>query len=81
MNLYLVWDKQYEWCCYVFAVSRNQAKLMVAELFSQEYIDMRCKTLRKGLCNPQEPATVDYTDDYLYEIVKQCGYEYTEEEG
>ena len=52
MNLYMVWDEQYEWCCFIFAHSRNEAKAMWARCFDQEYTSARCKTLEKGVNFP-----------------------------
>ena len=78
MNLYIVYDKNYDWCCFAFDVSRNKAKLRVAEEFYCDYIDMRCKTIKKGL-NISSPFLVDHPDTEGYDIVKQCGYEYEDE--
>jgi hypothetical protein len=40
---------------------------------------MRCKTLRKGVNFPY-PKIVDWEGEEGYDIVKQCGYEYVNEE-
>lgn len=79
MNLYQVSDKDYDWICYVFDVSRNRAKAMVAESFGIDYVDMRCKTLRKGV-NIQTPTMVDDEQDEAYKTVLECGYRYCSEE-
>ena len=79
MNLYSVWDRNYEWCCFVFDTTRNRAKLRVAESFGEDYIDMRCKTLKKGV-NVPYPMLVDCDDADGYDIVLQCGYHYATEE-
>lgn len=79
MNLYIVWDKNYEWCCYAFDTTRNRAKLRVAESFGEDYINMRCKTLRKGINLPY-PMLADSEDAEGYDIVLQLGYRYATEE-
>ena len=52
MNLYMVLDSNYDWCCFAFDTSRNKAKLSVAREFGNEYTEMRCKTLKKGVNVP-----------------------------
>lgn len=79
LNLYMVLDSQYDWCCFAFDVSRNKAKMRVAEHFGCDYTEMRCKTLKKGV-NVAIPMLVDHPDEKGYDLVKQCGYEYKEEE-
>ena len=79
MNLYHVWDRHYEWCCFAFNTTRNRAKARVAELFDQEYIDMRCKTLKRGV-NVPVPMVVDCDTDEGYDMVLKCGYRYATEE-
>ena len=81
MNLYCVQDSDYEWCCFAFDSSRNRAKKSVADFFDMEYIEMRCKTLRKGV-NVPFPTIVADEDDRGYDVVKDCGFGFaTEEEG
>ena len=75
MNLYMVLDSNYDWCCFAFDTSRNKAKLSVAREFGSEYTAMRCKTLKKGV-NVPAPMLVTHPDDNGYDIVKNCGYEY-----
>lgn len=79
LNLYMVQDSNYEWCCFVFDASRNKAKLSVAEHFGFDYIDMRCKTLKKGVNFPYAKI-VDCEEEDGYDFVKQCGYEYVKED-
>lgn len=79
MNLYQVWDANYEWCCFVFDVTRNRAKMQVAESYGEDYINMRCKTLKKGV-NVPAPMLVDSDTDDGYELVLQYGYRYASEE-
>jgi hypothetical protein len=79
MNLYMVLDNNYDWCCFAFDTSRNKAKLRVAKEFDCEYIDMRCKTLMKGVC-VYTPMLVTHPDDNGYDMVLNCGYSYTTEE-
>lgn len=79
MNLYSVGYYLSNWCVYVFAPTRNRAKAMVAELYGEEYIHMRCKTLRKGV-NVAVPSVVDSEDDEAYKDVLKCGYRYMTEE-
>ena len=47
----------------------------VAREFGNEYTEMRCKTLKKGV-NVPAPMLVTHPDDNGYDIVKNCGYEY-----
>lgn len=78
MNLYCVWDEQYEWCCFIFARTRNEAKVMWAGEFGQEYTSARCKTLRKGLGFPIRKCVASpYDPDYG--VVVGLGYEYKED--
>lgn len=79
LNLYMVMDSNYDWCCFAFDSSRNRAKMSVAEKFSCDYTEMRCKTLKKGV-NVSVPMLVTHPDDTGYDIVKSCGYGYKEEE-
>ena len=79
MNLYQVMDKNYEWGCFVFDVSRNRAKASVAEHLGEDYVDMRCKTLKKGVNVPM-PTIVDSEDDEAYQMVLACGYKYYSDE-
>lgn len=78
LNLYMVMDSNYDWCCFAFDISRNKAKLSVAQEFDQEYTDMRCKTLKKGV-NISVPMLVTCPEDKGYDIVQSCGYEYRED--
>lgn len=82
MNLYLVTDANYDWACFAFDTSRERAKLRVAKEYGNEYIEMRCKTLKKEV-NVPLPMLVTDADDEGYDIVLQCGYHYDtdEEEG
>ena len=75
VNLYMVCDSNYDWCCFAFDISRNMAKLSVARKFGNEYTEMRCKTLKKCV-NVPFPMLVTHPDDNGYDIVKNCGYEY-----
>lgn len=75
MNLYMVLDNNYDWCCFAFDTSRNRAKKRVADEFFCEYIDMRCRTLRKGV-NVPIPMLVTHLDDDGYDMVLRCGYQY-----
>lgn len=79
MNLYMVLDSNYDWCCFAFDTSRNRAKMRVAESFGIDYIDMRCKTLKKGI-NIPVPMLVTHPDDEGYDIVLNCGYHYATDE-
>jgi len=78
LNLYQVTDSTYEWCCFAFDTSRNRAKMRVANEFGNEYTEMRCKTLKRGV-NVPVPMLVTCPDDAGYDIVKACGYEYGED--
>lgn len=80
MNLYMVSDADYEWCCFAFDTSRNRAKMRVAEHFGMDYVDMRCKTLKMGV-NVQVPMLVDCETDKGYDKVMECGFFYVDEEG
>lgn len=79
MNLYNVMDKNYEWSCFVFAPTRNKAKCMVADHLFQDYIDLRCRLLRRGLNTPL-PLVVDCPEDTGYDLILKCGYSYMNEE-
>lgn len=79
MNLYCVWDSNYDWCCFAFDSSRNRAKKLVADFFDMDYIEMRCKTLRKGV-NVPFPTIVTCEDDFGYDCVKDCGFSFATEE-
>lgn len=78
LNLYMVMDNNYDWCCFAFDTSRNKAKLSVAQEFGYEYTEMRCKTLKKGV-NVPLPMLVTCPEDNGYDIVQNCGYEYGED--
>ena len=78
MNLYQVWDKNYEWCCFAFDTSRNKAKLRVAESFFCDYIDMRCMTVKKGV-NVQVPMLVDHPNAEGYDMVLYYGGRYEQD--
>lgn len=75
MNLYIVWDSNYDWGCFAFDTSRNNAKMRVAKEFDCEYVDMRCKTLSRGV-NVPIPMLVAHPDDEGYDKVLDCGYNY-----
>ena len=79
MNLYMVTDSNYEWCCFVFETSRNRAKLWVSKSFDESYISLRCKTLKKGI-NLSLPMLVDDVDSEGYDIVLECGYRFATED-
>jgi hypothetical protein len=53
--------------------------MRVAEEFGIDYIEMRCKTLKKGV-NVPIPTLVTHPDDKGYDIVQNCGYSYGMEE-
>jgi len=78
-NLYSVCAADYEWSCFVFDTSRNKAKLRAAERFGEDYINMRCKTLKRGVNYPFS-LVVDCETDEGYEMVLQCGFRYMTEE-
>ena len=79
MNLYMVLDANYDWCCFAFDTSRNRAKKRVANEFGCDYIDMRCKTLKKDV-NVLIPMLVTHPNDNGYDIVLNYGFRYPEEE-
>ena len=79
MNLYNVMDKNYEWGCFVFAPSRNRAKVLVAEHFNEDYIHLRCKTLKKGI-NMDQCLIVDCPEDTGYDLVLKLGFHYPTQE-
>ena len=78
MNLYIVLDRGYDWCCFVFAKSRNTAKKLAADFFDLEYIEMRARTIAKNTEITGE-AVVDDNEHKLYETVKKYGCEFAEE--
>ena len=71
----MVLDSNYDWCCFAFDTSRNRAKKSVADEFYCDYIDMRCKTLKKGV-NVPAPMLVTHPEDKGYDLVLNCGYHY-----
>ncbi len=79
MNLYVVMDNNYDWCVYVFDVSRNRARIRMAESYDVEYVDTRCKTLKKGL-NVPKPMLVDDDSSEGYDIILELGYRYLTDE-
>lgn len=79
MNLYRVCDKHYEWGCFVFAKSRNQAKYIVANYFSEEYTAMRARILKRGV-NIDHSLIVDCEDSKGYDLVQECGFRYPTQE-
>lgn len=80
MNLYQVWTKEYDWCAYCIAGTRNLAKLRVAREFDCEYIDMRCETVCKGI-NSEIADVIDSEDHPMYYLVAECGHCYVDEDG
>ena len=80
MNLYQVFYSSYDWGCFVFDVSRNRAKMRVAHHFGFDYVDARCKTLKKGI-NLRLPMIVDSDMDEGYNLVLRLGFHYTDEYG
>lgn len=79
MNLYMVLGANYDWCCFAFDTSRNRAKKRVADEFFCDYIDMRCKTLKKDV-NVPAPMLVTHPDDNGYDIVLDYGFHYATED-
>ncbi len=79
MNLYIVSPYHKDWCCFVFARSRNRAKSLVAGYlrgdYEIEYIDLRSRTGAKNT-EVKDEAVVDWDEHPLYETVKKYGYEY-----
>ena len=75
MNLYKVYPFGDEWCCYVFAETRNKAKTMLVHYFTNddEYIDYGCKTVKKNVGG--EPEVCDGDCERL--VV--CGVKYNNE--
>ena len=80
MNLYQVWTSEYDWCAYCIAPTRSKAKLMVAHEFGEEYTDMRCKTIRKGV-NAGFACVIDSELHPLYHFVTEFGCCYVDENG
>ena len=72
-------DNNYDWWCFVFDTSLNRAKKRVADEFYCDYIDMRCKTLKKGV-NISIPMLVTHPDDNGYDIVFDYGFHYATED-
>lgn len=77
MNLYLVHSCESEWGCYCFARSANRAKQIVAHEMNDEYVNMRYKTLKRGVNIPLETAVTD-KDHFAYAHLQRCGFEYKE---
>lgn len=63
INLYLVYPRSDEWCCYIFAESRNKAKYMIVGHFSHydgsEYIDYNAVTIKKDVGGSPEVCDLD----------------------
>jgi len=51
MNLYAVYPRRGDWCCYVFAETQNKARARVVGYFDSEdeYIDFGAKLVRKDV--------------------------------
>ena len=79
MNLYSVSDNSCDWCCYIFETTRNKAKMRCAKHFFFDYIDARCKLLKRGV-NVPEPMIVDDEDCPGYDVVLKCGYKFLQED-
>lgn len=61
MNLYKVMPITYDWCCYIFAETRNKAKSMLVGHFDDDnkYIDFRCETIKKNVDGNSQICDVD----------------------
>lgn len=81
LNLYQVRScyEPNEYCCYVIEETRGRAKAWAAGEFGEDFCDMRCYTLKKGV-NATEPLLIECETDKGYDIVQECGYGYIDEE-
>jgi hypothetical protein len=81
MNLYMVYPRGDDWCCYIFAETRNKAKMMLLHYFTydDEYIDYGCRTIKKDVggesevcdedCERLKMYDIEYDNQYLEEYV------------
>lgn len=79
MNLYCVRDKDGEWQCFVFESCPARAKMRIVDLYGGEYINMRCRTLKKGV-NIDAALIVDSTKHEYYPIVQELGFSFERED-
>jgi hypothetical protein len=70
MNLYFVYPYNDEWCCYVFAETRNKAKTMILHYFTDDdyYIDYGCRIIYKNVDGISEVCDEDCERLKLYGI-------------
>ena len=57
----MVYPLKDEWCCFVFAESRNKAKMAITNYFTNDdfYIDYGCKTIKKDVGGESEVCDMD----------------------
>ena len=79
LNLYMVYDRNSEYCCFVIEKTRGRAKAWAAGTWGEDFIDMRCYLLKKGV-DAEKPMLIECETDEGYDIVLACGYHYMTEE-
>ena len=73
MNLYLVSEKEAEWCVFVFAHTRNRARYLLPDLeYGAQYITTSARLIGKT-DEVAEEAVVDTETHPLYPIVQKLG--------
>ncbi len=74
MTLYVVGPNDYRWQCFVITTTHNRAKNEVAKHFGLDYMDMRCRIIKKDVGN--EELIIDDDTAAGYEIVLENGEKY-----
>jgi|GEM_PF-4545407 len=61
MSLYCVYPRNGDWCCFVFAETRNRARALLVGYFDDEdgYIDFGARCVKKGVNGSEEICDVD----------------------
>jgi len=78
MNLYQVSVQNDEWCTFVFAETRNKAKvMMVGWFFDEEYCDFRTRLLKKDVGGIA--TVVEHEGDEHYSKVLGLGFGFRED--
>ena len=82
VNLYQVMPRTYEYSYFVFAESRNEAKALCVDRNAsstdgdENYINLRCKTLKKDVDESYYCTVIEAPEDKGYEYVKMLGFDY-----
>lgn len=81
VNLYFVHQEYAEYGCFVFASTRNKAKSLCVNHFTDDesYIDMRSRTMAKNV-GGRNNVVVDCQYDDAYKRVLDAGCEFISDE-